>query len=172
MNLTTTVTGEADTELTCVSLTCHGSKSTLSTLLWSNLRYLTVVHLKEILGTFIDDSNLRSVYDKKPCLKTRTNFSFLIEYFLQHSNSAYPLLTKKDFSGKTTLPKLTLSTCCAIPLRRGSGTLPLFSITVFQKYNIQISSKCVWLSKHSEKSHYINSLKSLNSKQIWKFSIE
>ena len=104
---------------------------------------MTVVHLKEyqILGKIIGASNLQSVNDdKKLC---RTNFSLLIGYFLQHSNSAYPLLTKKDFSGKTTLPKLTLSTCCAIPLRRGSGTLPLFSITVFQKYNIQISSKCV-----------------------------
>ena len=102
-------------------------------------RPMTVVHLKEyqILGKIIGASNLQSVYDdKKLCLKTRTNF-------LQHSNSAYPLLTKKDFSGKTTLPKLTLSTCCAIPLRRGSGTLPLFSITVFQKYKIQISSKSV-----------------------------
>ena len=79
MNLTTTVTGEADTELTCVSLTCHGSEYTLSTLLWSNLRYSMVVHLKEYqtLGTIIDDSNLQSVYDKKPSLTTRTNFSFL-----------------------------------------------------------------------------------------------
>ena len=149
---------------------------------WIYVIFVTLVESTLFDGSSIERvSNIRKNYwtviykvynDKKPCLKTRTNFSFLIEYFLQHSNSAYPLLTKKDFSGKTTLPKLTLSTCCAIPLRRGSGTLPLFSITVFQKYNIQISSKCVWLSKHSEKSHYINSLKSLNSKQMWKFSIE